>query len=123
VSTRDVRERLDDILTSIAAIRRARRQLDVGGDPELVHDAVLHRFTVIGEAVGQLPDDVREQEPEIPWNQIKDLRNFIAHSYFEIQIDQLWQIVESDLGPLDAACNRLLHALPGGALRGTTGAN
>ena len=50
----------------------------------LVRSAVVHQLTVIGEAVARLSPAVRDQHPEIPWADIKGLRNVVVHNYFGI---------------------------------------
>jgi len=117
VSSRGGPERLEDILESVDSIRRPRSLLDTGTDEALVHDAVLHRFTVIGEAVGQLPAELLATEPTIAWAAVRGLRNAIAHAYFDISMPLLWDVVDRDLRPLADACGRLLATLPGDAFR------
>jgi uncharacterized protein with HEPN domain len=45
-------------------------------------DAVLRNLQIIGEAVKNIPDDVRERNPEIEWRKIAGLRDVLAHTYF-----------------------------------------
>ncbi len=63
---------------------------------------------MIGEAVKHLASATREATPEIPWANIAGLRDLIAHEYFRIDIDQVLQIVDQDLPPLEQAIDRLL---------------
>jgi uncharacterized protein with HEPN domain len=50
-------------------------------------DALLWNFTVLGEAAAQLPDDLKADYPEIPWQQPLRLRNRIVHGYWSIDLD------------------------------------
>jgi uncharacterized protein with HEPN domain len=68
---------------------------------------------IIGEAAGQLSQEVWAAAPEIPWTQILGMREWLAHAYFAINLDYLWDTVEIDLDPLLAAVDRLLAAEPG----------
>jgi uncharacterized protein with HEPN domain len=52
-------------------------------------DALLWNFTVLGEAAAQLPDDLKADYPEIPWQQPPRLRNRIVHGYWSIDLDIL----------------------------------
>jgi uncharacterized protein with HEPN domain len=52
-------------------------------------DALLWNFTVLGEAAAQLPDDLKADYPEIPWQQPSRLRNRIVHGYWSIDLDIL----------------------------------
>ncbi len=52
-------------------------------------DALLWNFTVMGEAAAQLPEDLKTEFPEIPWQQPSRLRNRIVHGYWSIDVDIL----------------------------------
>ena len=51
----------------------------------------------IGELVGKLTDDFREQHPAVPWRQIKAMRNIVAHSYGSVDPETTWEIITSDI--------------------------
>ena len=52
-------------------------------------DALLWNFTVLGEAAGQLSDEVTERFPDVPWQQPVRLRNRIIHGYWSIDLEIL----------------------------------
>ena len=58
----------------------------------------------IGEGVKKIDNltqqKMLEQRTEIPRRQIKDMRNHIAHGYFDINTDFVWDVVQNDLEPL-----------------------
>jgi uncharacterized protein with HEPN domain len=58
---------------------------------ELVLDAVLRNLELLGEAAKQIPQDVRDSHPDIAWRRIAGLRDVLAHSYFSLEDDTLWQ--------------------------------
>ena len=45
-------------------------------------DAVIRNFEIIGEAAKNLPAEIKEQYPDVPWNEMYSLRNRISHAYF-----------------------------------------
>ena len=53
-------------------------------------DSVMMRLIVIGEAATHFPNEVRERNPEIRWTSVVGLRNFLAHEYFEIDPQKIW---------------------------------
>src|SRR5438128_1767041 len=84
---------------------RARADLD--------HDRMLRRalvqcVQVIGEAASRLTPEARTRYPEIPWREIRRMRNVLVHAYFGISLDILWRTVEEDLPPLLKALEQAL---------------
>lgn len=60
-------------------------------------DAVILKLLVIGEAAAQILGEHRsfaEQRPDIPWNQMKGMRNRMVHGYFETNLDLVWETVQ-----------------------------
>ena len=110
MSRRD-RQRLDDILAAIDAIRThlARGDLSDG----LVFDAVRVRLIEIGEAVKALPAALLAHEPDVPWTQIAGMRDRLAHRYFDTSHAILAATVESDLPELERAVRSLIDQAEG----------
>ena len=67
---------------------------------QLVRDAVLRNLELLGEAAKQIPDDVRDRHPAVPWRRIAGLRDVLAHAYFGLEEDTIWQIVNSSVPAL-----------------------
>ena len=63
----------------------------------------------IGELVGKLTDDFREQHPAVPWRQIKAMRNIVAHSYGSVDPETNWEIITSDIPDLKRYCQVILE--------------
>jgi len=63
-------------------------------------DAVLYNLHVIGEAVKNLPDDFRRRHPEVAWREIAGMRDFVAHAYFALDLDILWDAIRHDVPAL-----------------------
>lgn len=71
-------------------------------------DAVLMNFIIIGESVSRISYDLKAIEIEIPWNKIKDFRNIVAHDYFGVDAEEIWQIIHDDLPELVTKINKLV---------------
>src|SRR2546430_17266638 len=89
---RDFRVYLEDILGAISKIRRYTDGLTKQGfaADEKTLDAVIRNLEVIGEAVKQLPADLRARQPGLDWQKIAGLRDILIHQYFGIDVDILW---------------------------------
>lgn len=107
--SRDWRLYWDDILLACRKIQRFTAGLDKTGFrvDERTYDAVLRNLEVIGEAVKNLPEGARNGAPGIEWKRIAGLRDVIAHEYFGVDDEILWNIVTEKvpelLGAMEAA--------------------
>ena len=63
----------------------------------MVVDAVVRNFEIIGEASKNIPDQVKEKYPELPWKKMYGLRNLISHEYFGVGYEMIWEIITTDL--------------------------
>ena len=72
-------------------------------------DAVIRNLEIIGEAAGNLPEQLPKTAPEIDWRKIRGLRNILIHEYFGINLPIIWDVVQSKLGPLETVCRKLLE--------------
>ncbi|XGW00520.1 MAG: DUF86 domain-containing protein [Leptolyngbya sp. BL-A-14] len=62
-------------------------------------DAVIRNLQIIGEAVKNVPMDVRDRNPEIEWRKIAGLRDVLAHTYFQIEDEIVWDVVQNKVKP------------------------
>ena len=62
--------------------------------------AVVYCFIVIGEAERHIPREIKDKYPEIPWNKMRGMRNFLVHEYPWISPRVVWETAVNDLPPL-----------------------
>lgn len=74
--------------------------------------ALTRLVEIIGEAAKNVSDAERGRRPEIPWRAIAGTRDRLAHAYFDVDLDRLWQIVSVDLRALIPALEAALAAMP-----------
>jgi len=66
------------------------------GDQKTI-DAVVRNVEIIGEAVSNIPLEIRMKFSEIPWTKIVGIRNIVIHRYFGVDTDSLWIIVKEQI--------------------------
>lgn len=66
-------------------------------------DAVLHNLQVVGEAAKKVPAEIRDLHSMVDWRRIAGLRDVIAHAYFGLDPDILWDIVSTKIPELRRA--------------------
>ena len=62
----------------------------------------------IGELVGKLTNEFREQYSAMPWRQIKAMRNIVAHSYGSVDPETTWEIITDEIPKLKAYCEQIV---------------
>lgn len=72
-------------------------------------DAVSYAIVVIGEAASALKDVGPTLAPELPWADIRGMRNRVAHEYFGVDVKVLWETAQEDLPQLLAALRMLTN--------------
>ncbi len=104
---------LNDILESISDIKEftaGMTQESFSKDKKTIK-AVVRSLEVIGEAVGKIPQQIRNKYPEASWQEIIGMRNRLIHEYFGIDVDIIWQTLGEDLKPLEVVIQRMVNDL------------
>ena len=107
------RHALESIIESIDKINsyiKGFSNPDQFNDDQLSFDAVLMNFIIIGEMVAKLSEDCKVSYPSVEWFKIKGFRNLVAHDYFGIDAEEVWQIVKNDLPTLRKSIKRILQS-------------
>ena len=105
MSERDFRLYCEDILDSGNAIFQFIKGLSFEQfcDDRKTYSAVIREFEIIGEAVGKLPEELKQRRSDVEWQDIKDFRNLLTHEYFGVDLEIVWQIIQDDLPVLIGA--------------------
>lgn len=75
------------------------------------YSAVIREFEIIGEAVGKLSEELKSRYPEIPWQDVKDFRNLLAHEYFGVDLEIVWNTIRDDLPQLLDAVQNIVRGI------------
>ncbi len=62
--------------------------------------SILFNLHVIGEVVKNLPKQFRDSHPEVAWREIAEMSDFVAHAYFSLDLDILWDAILHDVPTL-----------------------
>ena len=76
----------------------------------LYGDGVALCIQQIGECVNGLPDGLIESHREIPWHQIRGMRNIVAHAYEGVDPDVVWDVLTEELPRLSLSCEGILQS-------------
>jgi len=87
----DIRDAVEKILRYTSGGRR-----EFFADP-MLQDAVIRNVEVMGEAARKVSDETRQVHPEIPWRQMVATRDRVIHGYFTVDLEIVWEIVETEL--------------------------
>ena len=93
---------LQDMLESIAAIESFLLGInrESFAQDRKTYSATIRELEIIGEASGNVPEAIQNLNPDIPWRTLKDFRNVLAHHYFGVNVDIVWDIVQKKLPKL-----------------------
>jgi uncharacterized protein with HEPN domain len=69
---------------------------------------VVRNLEVIGEAVRNIPADIRDRYSEIEWQRIAGLRNILIHEYFAVSLKIIWDIATNKLPILEQQIDKIM---------------
>ena len=99
----DIAESCEKILRFTAGLSKSGLIGDVR-----TYDAVVRNLEIIGEAAKHISEDRRKQMPDIEWRKAAGLRDMLAHAYFGIDNDILWDVIQNKVPQLATAINIFL---------------
>ena len=104
---------LVDIVESFETIREFTKGMDFDTFQvdRRTKAAVIRHLEVIGEAVKNLPKDVREANPEVNWHAAASMRDRLIHAYFGASDRIVWDTVTEDLPLLEVQVKDILEGL------------
>jgi uncharacterized protein with HEPN domain len=106
--------RLEDILEAVTNIEAYVAEMDFERfrqDRKTV-DAVIRNIEIIGEAARHVGPEAEQALPDVPWRDVRDMRNLLMHQYFGVDLSIVWETITRDLPALRA---RLQAYLDGAA--------
>jgi len=108
-SQRNERLFIDDINDSIRAIEsfvEGLSQEDFKKDRK-TFSATIRELEIIGEAVNNISDELKQKYLHVLWQEIRSFRNKIVHEYFGVDIRIVWDIITNELPILKRQIERI----------------
>jgi uncharacterized protein with HEPN domain len=70
--------------------------------------AALYDLAVIGETLNKVSAGVKNAAPDIPWRSFTDVRNFVVHAYWQVDLEIIADVIQNRLDPLVAQLDTLI---------------
>ncbi|HQE96740.1 MAG TPA: DUF86 domain-containing protein, partial [Methanothrix sp.] len=72
-----------------------------------LQDQIIRRIEIIGEAVKNLPEELKKDHPEIPWRDLAGMRDIVAHQYFGVDLETVWLVAKDELPELKVRIQKI----------------
>ena len=73
--------------------------------------AVLQKIKIVGEAAKKVPETIRQDYPQLPWQQMTEIRDQIVHAYFAVDYTVVWDTLKVDIPQLQPIIRQILEDL------------
>lgn len=74
-----------------------------------IHITSERLLEIIGEATTRLDAEFKAKYPDVPWSEMKGLRNIISHEYFNVDYTAIWDIIQNDIPVLHDKLKEIIH--------------
>jgi len=101
-------DRIDRIQYAESILTETDQEEEAREESQVVFGAILYDLVVIGEAVKSLSIELKERYSLIPWVEISDMRNILAHEYFRVEAVVVRATIDEPLAQLKNICEEAL---------------
>lgn len=102
MTEKNIKVHIDDILECIDKIIEYIENIDEDRfiRNTQVHDAVIRRIEIIGEAANNIPRELQDKYKETPWEDIIGMRNVLIHQYGGVDLFRVWSVAKNRMPEL-----------------------
>ena len=107
---RNYRLYIKDIFEAMSAVQNFVEGMDFDAfvADDKTTSAVVRKLEIIGEASKNVPEEVRQKYPQVPWRQMAGMRDQIIHAYFAVDYAVVWDTLKVDIPPLQPIIAKFL---------------
>ena len=98
-----------DSIEKIEYLARLLHNQDNFEEKWIEQDAIIRNLEIIGEAVVNISDDLKQKYPDVSWKEIRGMRNFVTHQYFGIELGEIWSTVVHDIPLLKKQIQKIIE--------------
>jgi len=77
----------------------------------LIQDAVIRNLQIMTESTQKLSENLKQTYPDVGWRQLSGFRNVLAHDYLGLNLERVWEVIESDLPTFRISMNDIITDL------------
>lgn len=113
---RDPRLYLKDILAAMDTIEEFVEGVDFETfrNHDMMCSAVIRKFEIIGEAAKNIPEEIKEKYPAIPWKDMSGMRDRLIHFYFGIKYELVWETIKKEIPKVKPPLKKIIDDLGAG---------
>lgn len=91
-------------------INRFGKSYDIFKDDSVYQNACALCILQIGELAGHVSEDFKSNHQDIPWRNIRGMRNIVAHAYGSLSLSSTWETINEDIPILKTECEKILNS-------------
>jgi uncharacterized protein with HEPN domain len=90
-------EHIRDSIAKIEYLAQTLYTLDNFESKWIEQDAIIRNLEIIGEASFHISSGLKHNYPNVPWKEVREMRNFVTHQYFGVELSDVWSTVIHDI--------------------------
>ena len=104
---------IQDIMDAINDIEKFVGEMDFAAfcNDDKTRSAVVWKVETIGEASKNIPAEVKAKYEQLPWKEMAGTRDKIAHCYFGLDYEIVWQIIKEELPSIKPIIKKMLNEI------------